>query len=238
MTRKTGLQVVYEDKDILAVEKPPGLLTVATDRERERTAYFMATDYVRKGVARSTKRVFVVHRLDRETSGILLFAKTREAKFQLQNQWGETRKKYMAVVHGRPRKTMDTLVSYLTENRAGVVYATEDRVKGLLSRTAYRVVRQGKNLALLEVTPFTGRKNQIRVQLADIGHPVVGDGKYGGKDRSRRLALHALSISFKHPYNGRPMTLETDLPTYFSRLVGAIDAREPVSTRRKTGTKE
>ncbi len=225
MAKQTRLKVVYEDKDILVVDKPPGLLTVATERERERTAYFMATDHVRKGVARSSKRVFIVHRLDRETSGVLVFAKTREAKLQLQSHWGETRKKYLAVVHGRPRKEADTIVSHLTENRVGVVYSTQDPAKGLLSRTAYRVLRQTKDLALLEVTPLTGRKHQIRVHLAEAGLPVVGDRKYGGKERSQRLALHALSISFNHPYNGRPLTLEAAAPAYFSRLVGSLETR-------------
>lgn len=223
LARHSRLRVVYEDRDLLAIDKPAGLLTVATEKERERTAYFMATDYVRKGVAKSPKRVFIVHRLDRETSGILVFAKTREAKLQLQSHWRNTRKTYLAVVHGRPPKKEDTISSHLAENRAGVVYVTSDPSKGQPARTAYRVLRQTRDLALLEINLLTGRKNQIRVHLAELGHPVAGDRKYGRKDRATRLALHALSISLDHPYNGKPLTLVAKAPVYFARLVGSIE---------------
>ena len=135
--------------------------------------YHILTDYARKGSSRSRNRVFIVHRLDRETSGILLFAKTPEAKHRLQSRWKETRKTYLAVVHGTPEKQEDVLSSYLAENRAHVVYATSNPSKGKLARTGYRVIRKAKGKALLEVDLLTGRKNQIRVQLADIGHPVV-----------------------------------------------------------------
>jgi RluA family pseudouridine synthase len=171
-----GLSVLYEDRDILVVDKPAGLLTIATDAEKERTAYHHLTEYVRKGQARSRNRIFIVHRLDRETSGVLVFAKTEEAKFSLQEHWDETEKVYLAVVPGHLTRTEGVIESYLTENKAHVVYSTNNPEKGKWSRTAYRVVCETKEHSLLEVDLLTGRKHQIRVHLANIGHPVVGDG--------------------------------------------------------------
>jgi len=219
-----GLVLLHEDRDILVVDKPAGLLTMGTDSDKTRTAYFILTDYVRKGYRKSRKRIFIVHRLDRETSGILVFAKTIEAKLSLQNRWRETEKKYLAVVQGRCDKQSETITTYLAENNAYFVFSTPDRTKGKLARTAYRVLKQTKHFSLLEVIPLTGRKHQIRVHLAGIGHAVVGDRKYGKGDRGHaRLALHARSISFKHPFSGDPLTVETNVPVYFNQLVGGVD---------------
>jgi RluA family pseudouridine synthase len=216
-----GIVIIHEDKDILVVDKPPGLLTIGTDKEKSRTAYFILTDYVRKGQPKSRKRVFIVHRLDRDTSGIVVFAKTPEAKHFLQNHWDETKKKYLAVVHGTCAKTSETISTYLAENRARSVYSTSDTTKGRLSHTAYRVLKQTAEFALLEVDLLTGRKHQARVHLAGAGHPVVGDNRYG-KERGthKRLALHATTISFTHPFSGKQVTFEAKVPLYFSRLVG------------------
>jgi len=222
-----GIVIVYEDKDILVVDKPPGLLTIGTDKEKSRTAYFILTDYVRKGQARSRNRLFIVHRLDRDTSGLVVFAKTPEAKNFLQTHWDETKKTYLAVVHGTCKKTSDTISTYLAENKARKVYSTADTTKGRLSRTAYKVLKQTEEFALVEIDLLTGRKHQARVHLADIGHPVVGDDRYGkGKGAHKRLALHATSISFTHPYSGKQVTFETIVPPYFSRLVGSLQPGE------------
>jgi len=218
-----GLTILYEDRDILVVDKEPGLLTIGTESERTRTAYYRLTDYVRKGNAKSRKRIFIVHRLDREASGILVFAKTAAAKASLQNQWEETEKKYLAVVRGKLAKKTGTFSTYLAENTAHVVYSTSDRNKGRLSHTAYRVLKESKPFSLLEITLLTGRKNQIRVHLAESGHPIVGDKKYGERDRAhKRLALHAQSLSFKHPFSGKQVTFETSVPGYFSKLIGGM----------------
>lgn len=214
--------ILHEDEDILVVVKPSGLLTMGTERDKTRTAYAMLTDYVRKGCAKSSKRIFIVHRLDRDTSGILVFAKTVQAKARLQGQWEETEKKYLAVVHGRFEKKEGMISTYLAENEAHVVYSTPDPAKGKLARTAYRVLRDTREYALLEVDLLTGRKHQIRVHLAGIGHPVVGDEKYGeGKKAYKRLALHARSLSFIHPVSGRRLAFETAFPEYFSKLLGS-----------------
>src|SRR5713226_1469612 len=222
-----GLVILHEDRDILVVDKPAGLLTMGTDTDKTRTAYFILTDYIRKGYSKSRKRIFIVHRLDRETSGILVFAKSIEAKLCLQDQWKETQKKYLAVVHGKCEKVSETITTYLAENKAYGVYSTPDARKGKLSHTAYKVLKETKDFALLEVDLLTGRKNQIRVHLAGIGHPVVGDEKYGKGDRAHaRLALHARSISFRHPFSGEQLTFETKVPVYFNQLVGSVDLKE------------
>jgi RluA family pseudouridine synthase len=213
--------ILYEDNDILVAVKPPGLLTMGTERDKTRTLYAMLTAYVRKGYAKSPKRVFIVHRLDRDTSGIVIFAKSMEAKLRLQGRWEETEKTYIAVVHGRCEKKEATISTYLAENKAHVVYSTADPTKGRLSHTAYKVLRETKEFSLLEVTLLTGRKHQIRVHLASIGHPVVGDEKYGGgKKAYNRLALHAKSITFTHPISGKRLAFDTGFPEYFNKLVG------------------
>ena len=237
-----GLVLLYEDRDILVVDKPPGLLTISTDTEKSKTAYHLLMDYVRKGQAKSRKRIFIVHRLDRETSGVLLFAKTAEAKVRLQGAWQNTRKTYYAVVRGTLDEKSATLSTYLAENRAHVVYTTADHRLGRLAKTAYRVLEQAPHAALLEIDLLTGRKHQIRVQMAGIGHAVVGDTKYGQDEpKNSRLALHASSISFLHPFDGTPMTIGTPLPASFKALMRAPDARahrgpqnsRPMSRRAK-----
>lgn len=214
-----GMKLVHEDRDIIVVDKPAGLLTMASETEREKTAYHILTDYVRKGYAKSPKRVFIVHRLDRDTSGIVIFAKTETAKHRLQDQWDTTEKKYLAVVYGHLPQKSGILTSYLTQNTARVVYSTKDKSIGKLSTTTYKVLKETNDLSVLEVGLVTGRKNQIRVHLADAGHPIVGDTKYGrDDDPHKRLALHAFSISFLHPWNNKRMLLETKIPSYFTSL--------------------
>jgi len=220
-----GLAVLYEDKDILVVDKPAGLLTVATEREKHLTAHSILTDYFRTGCGRSRKRLFVVHRLDRDTSGVLIFAKSEEAKFRLQDRWKQTEKKYLAVVYGKCEKSSGTITTYLAEDNAYNVYSTSDSTKGKLAQTAYTVLRVIKGFSLLELDLLTGRKNQIRVHLAGIGHPIVGDTKYGNvDDPASRMALHARSISFKHPFSDKQLTFESKVPEFFTTLVGRIDS--------------
>ena len=221
-----GLEILYEDQDILVVDKPAGLLTVGTETNKFKTASYILTDYVRKGSLKSRNRIFTVHRLDQWTSGVLIFAKSEEVKLHLQAQWEDTEKKYVAVVYGHLAQKKGIITSYLAENKAYVVYSTTNIVKGKLAQTAYRVLKETKRFSLLEINLLTGRKNQIRVHMADKGHPIVGDRKYGrGEDGYSRLALHAKLISFKHPTSGERMTFEAKVPIYFNKLIENIQDR-------------
>jgi len=219
--RPKGVTLLYEDADILVVDKPCGLLSMGTERDKSRTVHSILNDYVRKGNARSRQRAYIVHRLDRDTSGILLFAKSEPAKLLLQSDWNNTVKYYLAVVSGHLSQPRGTLSGYLAENAAFNVYSTDDPSRGKLAQTAYTVVKEHKGLSLVQIELLTGRKHQIRVQFADKGHPLVGDRKYGrGQSVSADLALHALSISFTHPVSGARLCFATRIPLLFSRLVG------------------
>lgn len=211
-----GLEILHEDRDIIVVNKAAGLLTMGTGRDAGRTAHAALMDYVRKGNPKSPHRVFIVHRLDRDTSGVLVFARSEEAKFQLQDRWEATEKTYLAYVEGHPPQDEGTISSHLAENAAGMVYSTKEPGLGKLAHTRYRVLKHVGSRTLLEIGLLTGRKNQIRVHLADLGCPIVGDSKYGSAKRtSKRLALHALRLSFDHPYHGRRMTFEAPAPSSF-----------------------
>jgi RluA family pseudouridine synthase len=215
-----GLKILFEDRDIVVVDKESGLLTIGSEREREKTAYFRLNEYVRKGVHKSTNRIFIVHRLDRETSGVLIFAKNERAKRHLQDAWSTFTKRYSAVVRGHMEPKEGIVSSYLTENSTFRVYTTKDSHLGKLAKTEYRVAREGPNNSLLGITLHTGRKHQIRVHLADLGHPVLGDPKYGDQAKGvKRLALHAASLTITHPHSHQPMTFTARSPFMFKALL-------------------
>jgi tRNA pseudouridine32 synthase/23S rRNA pseudouridine746 synthase/23S rRNA pseudouridine1911/1915/1917 synthase len=221
-----GLEMLYEDADLLAVNKPAGLLTVKTETEKTRTVQGILTDYVRKGQRKSSRQVYTVHRLDQWTSGVLIFAKSNEVKELLQARWEETQKIYLAVIHGHFKVKEGVITSYLAENDRFTVYSTADPAKGKLARTAYKVLKETPRFSLAEITLLTGRKNQIRVHMADQGHPIVGDRKYGeNTDGFPRLALHSKSIRFPHPRLMEPITLEAKVPACFRELVGTFSHR-------------
>lgn len=217
-----GLSIIYEDHDILVADKSSGLLTVSNDKVRENTAYFLLNNYVRKGNQKSRNRVFIVHRLDRDTSGLIVFAKNEEAKGYLQDEWQTFKKQYYAVVCGRPEEEQGEISSYLAENSVFRMYSVKDPQKGKFAKTGYKILRESEKYSLLEVDLYTGRKNQIRVHLADIGCPVAGDKKYGEKGQSKgikRLALHSASLTLKHPFSKQEMNFDTKIPGYFKSLV-------------------
>ncbi|MBN2589502.1 MAG: RNA pseudouridine synthase [Sedimentisphaerales bacterium] len=215
-----GLKIIYEDEYLLVMDKQAGLLTVGTKSNRTKTAHYLLTDYVKKGNAKSRKEVFVVHRLDQWTSGLLIFAKSEKIMLQLKDQWKEIEKKYVALVHGKLKQKEGIITSYLAESKSFTVYSTNDETKGRLSHTAYKVLKETAQFSLVEINLLTGRKNQIRVHMADRGHPIVGDRKYG-KDKDMNLALHSKSISFKHPVTGEQMSFDTKIPDYFNRLMNS-----------------
>jgi len=215
-----GLSIIYEDRDILVVDKMSGLLTVSTARVRDNTAYFLLNKYIRKGNQKSRNRIFIVHRLDRDTSGILVFAKNENAKRFLQAEWHGFNKKYYAVVHGTLSEKEGIITSYLAENRAHKMYSVNDPEKGKLAKTGFKVLKESKKFSLLEIDLFTGRKNQIRVHFSEKGFPVAGDKIYGEKHKGvKRLTLHAASLTILHPYTKEKMTFETVVPAYFKSLV-------------------
>lgn len=225
--RPRGLEILHEDRDLFVVNKEPGVLTTATRRDEPFTAENVLNDYVRKGCARSRKQVYLVHRLDRDTSGVLLFAKTEEAQQQIKDNWKKTEKFYLAAVYGHLKTKRGVFSSYLAENEDQFVYSVSDPSKGKLSQTAYAVIKETPTLSLVKIKLLTGRKNQIRVQFAEQGHAVAGDAKYGRKDPFReRLCLHAKSIAFDHPHSGKRLSFDTPIPDVFSRLAGGLTEAE------------
>ena len=207
-----GLGLVHEDAAMVVVDKQPGLLSMATERERERTAYRLLWDYL--AAQRPRARPFIVHRLDRETSGLLVFAKSEATKRNLQAQF-EARtveRVYVALVRGKVRREAGTLESRLVEDKSLRVHPTSGP-EGKTAITSYRVIGHGQDTTLLELSLGTGRRRQIRVQLAAIGHPIVGDREHGGPSGPfRRLCLHARRLGFVHPTTGKPMRFDSAAP--------------------------
>ena len=218
----SGLSILYEDHDILVVDKRSGLLTVSNEKVKENTAYFLLTKYVRKGNQKSKNRIFIVHRLDRDASGVIVFAKNENAKRYLQAEWQGFKKIYYAIVHGTLPKKEGIITSYLAENRAHKMYSVNDPKKGKLAKTGYKVLRESKKYSLLEIDLLTGRKNQIRVHFSEKGCPIAGDKIYGEKKKGiKRLTLHAASITISHPYTKEEMTFEAKVPAYFKTLLNS-----------------
>jgi 23S rRNA pseudouridine1911/1915/1917 synthase len=214
-----GLNLVHLDEDIAVVEKPPGLLTIATEREKRRTAYAYLREHLK--ATDPASKVFIVHRLDRYTSGLLVFARTPQAKERLQADFAAHRvdRVYVAAVHGRLERDEGTLTSYLLESDALKVHVTNDRSRGVEAVTRFRVLKRGRKITLVEVSLVTGRKAQIRVQFAAEGHPVAGDRVYGERDDMiGRLALHASRLAFAHPRLMRRVQFQSRVPREITGL--------------------
>ena len=217
--KKNKLDIIYEDKFIIVVNKPSHLLTISTDNEKEKTLFHEVLMYEKK--KNKSNKVFIVHRLDKDTSGLVLFAKDDKLKYKLQNNWDkEVKRGYVAVVNGKT-KDKDRLESYLAETKTLMVYSTKDKKNGKLAITEYEKINSNNKLTLLKIKIKTGRKNQIRVQLSDNGNFIVGDKKYGESkfDPLRRLCLHANYLSIIHPVTSKRMVFETEIPKNFIELV-------------------
>lgn len=214
------LKIIFEDQYLIVVEKKEGLLTVSTGKSDETTAFSILKNYVKK--ASPQNRIYVVHRLDRETSGIIMFAKTREIQLALQENWHRviTRRVYVALVEGKVEKPKDTIVTWLTENEKSLkIHSSNIDNGGQQAVTHYRTLKTNDNFSLLEVELETGRKNQIRVHMQDIGHPIAGDKKYGSEiSPIGRMGLHARVLAFIHPMSLENVTFETQVPKKFSSL--------------------
>lgn len=215
-----GISIIFEDKDIIVIDKHAGLLSIATANQRSKTAYNMLSTHVKsKGAA---NKIFVVHRLDRETSGLMMFAKSQDVQNLLQSNWHTIVKErtYIAIVEGIPEKSKGTITSYLRESKAMIVYSSQNPEAGQKAVTHYEVMKSGNGYSMLKINLESGKKNQVRVHMQDIGHPVVGDKKYGSKLHPiGRLGLHAWVLAFNHPKNGELMRFETAIPKKFSRLL-------------------
>lgn len=220
------LQIRFEDASLIVVEKPAGLLSIATESERERTAYHELTEYLRDAPTRRRERVWIVHRLDRETSGLMVFAKTAAAKSVLQQAWDAAEKLYQAVVEGSPPAERGTFESHLNETSPSKVFSAPPSERTRHAITHYRVLARGRGRTLVELRLGTGRRHQIRVQLADAGCPVIGDAKYGAKsDPAKRIALHACGLAFHHPSTQKPMRFDSPLPKDLASLVSRAAQR-------------
>jgi 23S rRNA pseudouridine1911/1915/1917 synthase len=214
-----GLEILFEDPYIIVIAKEAGLLSIATDQEKEQTAYGILSDHIKKRDAKN--RIFIVHRLDRETSGVMLFAKSEQVKELLQKDWKEAveERSYIAITEGAVNSPEGTITSWLKENKTFTMYSSQTPNGGQKAITHYRVLKKNKNYSMLEVKLETGRKNQIRVHMQDIGHSIIGDKKYGStKSPLRRMGLHARVLAFRHPITGEEMRFETEIPKEFLSL--------------------
>jgi tRNA pseudouridine32 synthase/23S rRNA pseudouridine746 synthase/23S rRNA pseudouridine1911/1915/1917 synthase len=212
-----GLTVLYDDRDIIVIDKSPGLLSMETASEKERTAHNLLSKYVKKGNPKSKINLFVVHRLDQKTSGVMIFAKSLEVKENFEKQWKNVEKKYIALVAGHFKEKNAVFESYLADGDDYKVRSVSNPKKGKFAKTKYKVIKEFKKCSLLEIDLITGKKNQIRVHMSENGHPIIGDVKYGSKIKGR-LALHALSIKFKHPFSNEEMLFTTEQPDFLQLI--------------------
>lgn len=210
--KKEKLDILYEDKFLVAVNKKSGLLTIANDKEKEKTLYHEVREYLRK----KNNKVFIIHRLDKDTSGIVIFAKSEKIKRIMQNNWASVKRNYLALVHGILKNKKGTIKNYLKETKTLYVYNSKEKTKDY-AITEYEVINEYNNISLLSINILTGKKNQIRVALSSINHPILGDRKYGKKDGMRNLCLHANRLEFIHPVTKKVIVLESKVPKYMEK---------------------
>lgn len=217
MKKKDKLKILYEDKSIIIISKPSNLLTIGTNKEHNNTLYRKVSEYVKK--QHKSNKIFIVHRLDKDTSGIIAFAKTEPVKRILQRNWDKTKRKYVALVEGKVTKG-DTIKNYLAETKTLKTYITNDKKIGKLAITKYKPIKGNKEYTLLDIEILTGRKNQIRVHMQSINHPIVGDKKYNSKKNPiRRMCLHATYLEFIHPITNKRLIIEDKYPNIFDKLI-------------------
>lgn len=214
-----GIRVLYEDEYVIVADKPPGLLSIATDDEKEHTAYRTLMNYVQSGNPKA--RVFIVHRLDKDTSGVMMFARSEAVQQALQTGWKDLvlERSYAVVVEGLLAPSEGVIHTWLKETSTRTMYVSRVPGDGVEAITTYKVIQYGAAYSLLDVTLTTGRKNQIRVHMQSLGHSVAGDKRYGASTNPiGRLALHARVLSFRHPMTQEVLRFELDIPYSFRRL--------------------
>jgi 23S rRNA pseudouridine1911/1915/1917 synthase len=217
--KRGNLPIIYEDDELIVINKPSSLLSIASDKEKGKTAYRMVTDYLQQQDRHL--RVYVTHRLDEDTSGVLLFSKNADIRDALQKSWQDivTKRGYYAIVEGKMPKQEDTLKDYLMENSMNMMYVTTNKKEGKLCITNYKVIGEKNGYSLLDISIDSGRKNQIRVQLGHIGHFVIGDDKYGEPSNPiKRLGLHAYTLEFVHPINHKKYSFVAEMPHEFKTM--------------------
>jgi len=225
---KNALDIIFEDNDFLVINKPAGLLSIATEKEKELTAYHLMTEYVQ--LHNPKKRVYVIHRLDRDTSGVLMVAKNEKMKMAMQDNWADlvSERGYVAIVEGQPKEKEGKIRSWLLETKTLLMYSSSNEGDGQEAITNYQVIDEVKGYSMLNVQLETGRKNQIRVHMKELGHPVAGDKKYGAKtDPLKRLGLHANKLVFEHPFSHETMCFEAKVPKSFKALFNADNLNKP-----------
>lgn len=214
-----GFSIIYEDEHLIVIDKHSGVLSIATQSEKKYTAYNFLSKHVKRD--NPANKIFVVHRLDRETSGLMIFAKSAEVQHELQENWKQlvTERSYLAICEGVFAEAKGEISSYLHENNAFVVFSDQNPNGGKWAVTHYEVLKSNRNFSLLSVRLDTGRKNQIRVHMQDIGHSIVNDKKYGSTSNPiDRLGLHSRVLAFTHPVTQQPLRFVTSVPRKFSRL--------------------
>ncbi len=214
------LDIIYQDKSIIVINKEAGLLTVASDTDAYNTLFNKVLTYEKQ--KHKSNKIFIVHRLDKDTSGVIVFAKSIKVKNILQDNWDDSAKtrNYIAIVEGIPKEKEKTIKSWLKETSTYLTYSSNRENDGKLAITKYKIIKTNKNNSVLEIKILTGRKNQIRVHLSDIGHPILGDKKYGSKvNPLKRLALHANKLELIHPITKELMIFETNVPNEFSKYL-------------------
>jgi 23S rRNA pseudouridine1911/1915/1917 synthase len=214
-----GFSIIFEDEHLIVIDKHAGILSVASEGERNYTAYSFLSKHVKRD--NPANKIFIVHRLDRDTSGVMVFAKSMNVQHLMQENWRNviTERTYVAIAEGVIEENEGEISSYLHENAAMVVYSDQNPEGGKHAVTHFKVLKRSEEFTLLEIRLDTGRKNQIRVHMKEFGHPLIDDKKYGGtKNPINRLGLHSKVLGFIHPITQRPMRFETPIPRKFMRL--------------------
>ena len=236
---RSKLPIIYEDDEMIVIDKPSGLLSVASDKEKGSTAYRILTDYVQQKDKHN--RIFVVHRIDEDTSGVLMFAKTPELRDALQDKWNDlvSKRGYFAIIEGKLKDSSGTITSYLKKNSLNLMYSSHKKGDGQLAITHYKVIKTNDNYSLLDVNIDSGRKNQIRVHFGEKGHNIIGDDKYGNPSNPLgRLGLHAYELVLKHPFTNKTLKFSAPMPKEFNELmegkfVKKVEKPKPNNKRKK-----
>lgn len=218
--RPEGFEILHEDRDLIIVDKEPGKLSVAALWNKDSTVHSDLNHYIRKGNPRASKVVYVVHRLDQATSGLMVFAKSESAQQFLKNNWQKMKKNYVTLVHGRLKDKNGLIESYLEEDEDYHMHSSQDASKGKLARTEYEVVKESDNFSAVKINLLTGKKNQIRVHMSEQQCPIAGDSKYGPKtSKIRELMLHSYRLQLIHPFNKEVFTVESPVPERFHKVL-------------------